>query len=299
MSNLRLLPILLTIGLSLTTIGCQSDEPDPADSIVPETSTNLPASPNSTGTNAATRTANDPDATADKTKAQSGEDEDEFADGNYGEVDEDNTYRPRNKEFEVTLPEKYDIQPQRDGVAFVSDDGGFGGEVVFFKEEKPLDAEDLENALKKIYDELLDGASWQLSEIQPDGSVRLDWRGTTPEGKELDAVSYIEQRNDTVFILNVYGIDRPYDAFLDDSQTIIGSYLTWPDDEGEDDNSDNGDTGNTNELDSNESENLDDTDLENTNDDELNNENESDETNDTELDEEADLETEDSRVGAP
>ncbi|TAF48612.1 MAG: hypothetical protein EAZ61_15085, partial [Oscillatoriales cyanobacterium] len=144
---------------------------------------------------------------------------------------------------------------------------------------------------------------WQLSEIQPDGSVRLDWRGTTPEGKELDAVSYIEQRNDTVFILNVYGIDRPYDAFLDDSQTIIGSYLTWPDDEGEDDN---GDTGNTNELDSNEldsneSENLDDTDLENTNDDELNNENESDETNDndTELDEEADLETEDSRVGAP
>lgn len=232
MSNLRLLPILLTIGLSLTTISCQSDEPDPADSIVPETTTGQPASAPRTDSTAATR--NNPTDGTDKTKDENSE-EDEFADGNYGEVDPDNTYRPRNTEFEVTLPEKYDIQPQRDGVAFISSDGGFGGEVVFFKEEKPLDADDLENALKKIYDELLDGASWQLSEIQPDGSVRLDWRGTTPEGKELDAVSYIEQRNDTVFILNVYGIDRPYDAFLDDSQTIIGSYLTWPDDEGDDD----------------------------------------------------------------
>jgi hypothetical protein len=169
----------------------------------------------------------------------------------------------------------------------VSDDGGFGGEVVFFKEDKPLDAEDLENALKKIYDELLDGAAWQLAEIQPDGSVRLDWRGTTPEGKELDAVSYIEQRNDTVFILNVYGIDRPYDAFLDDSQTIIGSYLTWPEDEGDGDNADNGDT---NELD-----NLEDTELDEPTDDELNNE--SDDTNEDE--DEADREADDSRVGAP
>ncbi len=265
MSNLRLLPILLTIGLSLTTIGCQSDEPDPADSIVPETTTGQPAPARSADANAETRDANSP---ADETEDGNSEDEDEFADGNYGEVDPDNTYRPRNKEFEVTLPDKYDIQPQRDGVAFISGDGGFGGEVVFFKEEKPLDADDLENALKKIYDELLDGASWQLSEIQPDGSVRLDWRGTTPEGKELDAVSYIEQRNDTVFILNVYGIDRPYDSFLDDSQTIIGSYLTWPDDEGGDDEFDD-ETGDA-----------------------------FDDANDATLDE-ADSEADDSRVGAP
>jgi hypothetical protein len=287
MSNLRLLPILLTIGLSLTTIGCQSDEPDPADSIVPETSTNLTAAPNSAEANATPRNTNDPDE-----KTDSKTEEDEFADGNYGEVDGDNTYRPRNQEFEVTLPEKYEIQPQRDGVAFVSDDGGFGGEVVFFKEDKPLDAEDLENALKKIYDELLDGAAWQLAEIQPDGSVRLDWRGTTPEGKELDAVSYIEQRNDTVFILNVYGIDRPYDAFLDDSQTIIGSYLTWPEDEGDGDNDDNGDT---NELDNLEDTELEDTELDEPTDDEPNNE--SDDTNEDE--DEADREADDSRVGAP
>jgi hypothetical protein len=245
MSNLRLLPILLMIGLSLTAIGCQSDEPDPADSIVPQTTTGQPDPTRSADATTETRDTNQPkdktDETEDGDSEKEEEEEDEFADGNYGEVDPDNTYRPRNTEFEVTLPSQYDIQPQRDGVAFISSDGGFGGEVVFFEEEEPLDADDLEDALKEIYDELLDGASWQLSEIQPDGSVRLDWRGTTPEGKELDAVSYIEQRNDTVFILNVYGIDRPYDAFLDDSQTIIGSYLTWPDDDGGDDEFDNAD----------------------------------------------------------
>ncbi len=231
----RLLPTALAIAISVLAIGCQSDDPTLDDPIANDAaSPTSPADPTSepnpvavedeTGSDADESLEGDGDAAAD-------EEEDEFADGNFGEVDVDNTYRPRNLEFEVTLPDEYEIQPQRDGVAFISNDGGFGGEVVFFEEGDPLDADDLEDRLKDIYDELLNGVSWQLSEIQPDGSVRLDWRGTTPEGSELDAVSYIEQRDDVVFILNVYGIDRPYDSFLDDSQTIIGSYLTWPEED--------------------------------------------------------------------
>jgi len=238
--SLRRLPIALAIGLSVLTIGCQSDDPTLDDPIatpdrpVPAAPA-APDGPEDPEDLDRARDEADPDSDAADDPDAEGDDaeDDEFADGNYGEVDEDNTYRPRNLEFEVTLPDGYEIQPQRDGVAFISSDGGFGGEVVFFDEADPLDADDLEDRLKDIYDELLDGASWQLSEIQPDGSVRLDWRGTTPEGRELDAVSYIEQRDEVVFILNVYGIDRPYDAFLDDSQTIVGSYLTWPEADGD------------------------------------------------------------------
>jgi hypothetical protein len=289
MSNLRLLPILLTIGLSILTIGCQSDELDPNESIVPGSSTNQPATNLTPDANSPAATRNGTNGT-NATGATPKPEEDEFADGNYGEVDKDNIYRPRKREFEIMLPEKYDIQPQRDGVAFISDDGSFGGEVVFFEEDKPLDADDLENALKKIYNDLLEGASWQLSEIQPDGSVRLDWRGTTPEGQELDAVSYIEQRNDTVFILNVYGIDRPYDAFLDDSQTIIGSYLTWPDDDGNSDTVDELDPADDG-VDNTDDATLDDA----TNTDENTDEN----TGDATLDDTGEEDEGDNRVGAP
>jgi len=234
-TTLRYISLSFVLGISLPLVGCQQNQPTAQQPPVAPPPAAAPVTP----TPGTAETASD--RPSRRTKAEdTTENPDEMDDGNYGEVDETNTYRPRKNQFEVTLPEKYDAQPQKDGVAFLSPDGGFGGEVVFFKEEKPLDAKELEDKLKEIYEGLLGEVSWQFSEIQPDGSVRVDWRGTTPEGRELDAVSYIEQRDNMIFVLNVYGIDKPYDSYLDDSQTIIGSYLTMPEGAGE-----AGDSGNS------------------------------------------------------
>jgi hypothetical protein len=81
----------------------------------------------------------------------------------------------------------------------------------------------LEEALKEEYENRLEDVAWQGSEIQPDGSVRVDWVGRDTDGNDLDAISFVEQRGDTIFILNLYGINKAYADYNSDAETIVGN----------------------------------------------------------------------------
>jgi len=87
-----------------------------------------------------------------------------------------------------------------------------------------LTTKQLEDALKQEYESRLDQVSWQDTQIQPDGSVRVDWIGRDKEGRDLDAISFIEQRGDTIFILNLFGVDKSYNDYNSDAEAIVGSY---------------------------------------------------------------------------
>ncbi|MBP0006716.1 MAG: hypothetical protein J7642_23865 [Cyanobacteria bacterium SBC] len=135
-----------------------------------------------------------------------------------------NTYKAPDDAFEISFPEGYAKQPRANGLTFVSSDSGFGGEVIYFEAEEELSENELEELFKDRYNSALDEVTWQNSELQPDGSVRIDWRGRNVEGEDLDAVSYIEQHGQTIYILNIYGINEAYDVYLEDANIIVGSY---------------------------------------------------------------------------
>ncbi|MDX2214923.1 MAG: hypothetical protein SFY66_16670 [Oculatellaceae cyanobacterium bins.114] len=135
------------------------------------------------------------------------------------------TYREKDGLFEISFPEGYTHQDTGSGVAFVSSDQGFGGSVDFGSAQgNQLDNTQLEAALKTEYEKRLNQVTWQGSEEQPDGSIRVDWVGTDKDGNELDAVSFVEQRGDNVFILNLFGINKAYQDYLPDAEAIVGSY---------------------------------------------------------------------------
>jgi hypothetical protein len=48
--------------------------------------------------------------------------------------------------------------------------------------------------------------------------------GRDTDGNDLDAISFVEQRGDTIFILNLYGINKAYADYNSDAETIVGSY---------------------------------------------------------------------------
>ena len=91
-------------------------------------------------------------------------------------------------------------------------------------EGKRLTTQQLEDALKQGYEDRLEQVSWQASQLQPDGSVRVDWIGSDKEGRDLDAISFIEQRGDTLFILNLFGIDKAYNNYSNDAEAIVSTY---------------------------------------------------------------------------
>jgi hypothetical protein len=135
------------------------------------------------------------------------------------------TYRDTNGLFEVSLPQGYSYEETGSGITFASGDGGFGGSVDFGSAQgKTLTTQQLEEALKQEYENRLDDVSWQDSQLQPDGSVRVDWVGRDTGGNDLDAISFVEQRGDTIFILNLFGINKPYNDYNSDAQAIVGSY---------------------------------------------------------------------------
>ncbi|MBD2461803.1 hypothetical protein H6G89_12160 [Oscillatoria sp. FACHB-1407] len=135
------------------------------------------------------------------------------------------TYREKDGLFEISFPEGYTHQDTGSGVAFVSGDQGFGGSVDFGSAQgNQLNNTQLEEALKTEYEKRLEQVTWQGSEEQPDGSVRVDWVGTDQQGNELDAVSFVEQRGDNIFILNLFGINKAYQDYQPDAEAIVSSY---------------------------------------------------------------------------
>lgn len=137
------------------------------------------------------------------------------------------TYQEAEGSFAISFPDGYQYEKTDLGVVFYSKDQAFRGEVVFGSAEgQKYNNQELEASLKKAYQEnlKLTEVEWQQTEAQPDGSLRIDWTGKDPQGNVLDAESFIEQRDDTIYILTLSGINKPYQDYFADAQAIVGSY---------------------------------------------------------------------------
>ena len=135
------------------------------------------------------------------------------------------TYQEKSGLFEIAFPEGYTYEETGSGIAFVSADQGFGGSVDFGSAQgNKLSNEQLEKALKDEYDKRLKELKWQDTKPQPDGSIRVDWTGKDPQGNALDSVSFVEQRGDTIYILNLFGVNKSYQTYNSDAEKIVGSY---------------------------------------------------------------------------
>jgi hypothetical protein len=135
------------------------------------------------------------------------------------------TYRQSNNLFEISFPQGYTYKETESGVSFSAADQGFGGSVDYSSAQgNRLTTKQLEDALKQEYESRLDQVSWQDSQLQPDGSIRVDWIGRDQQGNDIDAVSFVEQRGDTIFILNLFGINKPYNSYNASAQAIVSSY---------------------------------------------------------------------------
>lgn len=139
------------------------------------------------------------------------------------------TYRHKDSLFEISFPKGYSFKTTSSGVAFVSADQNFAGAVDYGSAEgKRLSNQQLEASLKAEFVNRLKEVSWQTAKVQPDGSLRLDWTGKDKSGKALDAVSLVEQRGNYIYVLNLFGIDKPYQNYNSDAETIVNSYQIQP-----------------------------------------------------------------------
>jgi hypothetical protein len=135
------------------------------------------------------------------------------------------TYREKDGLFEISFPHGYTHQTTGSGVAFVSPDQSFAGAVDFASAGgSKLTPEQLETALKADFRSRLKSVSWQESKKQPDGSLRIDWTGKDKKDNTLDAVSIVEQRGSTIFVLNLFGVNKPYQNYNKDAEAIVNSY---------------------------------------------------------------------------
>lgn len=137
------------------------------------------------------------------------------------------TYEEPDGAFAISFPDNYRYEATDTGVIFQSTDEAFRGEVVFGSAQgNQFTDEELETFLKEAYKANLNlqEVDWQQTQTQPDGSLRIDWVGKDPDGNVLDAESFIEQRGDSIYILTLSGINKPYLDYLADAQAIVGSY---------------------------------------------------------------------------
>ncbi len=135
------------------------------------------------------------------------------------------TYTEPSGLFEISFPEGYSYEETGTGIVFLSPDQQFGGSVDFGAANGiQLTNDQLEVALKEEYEERLTGVEWQGTSIQADGSVRVDWIGTDSQGNILDSISFVEQRGDTIFILNLHGINAQYANYNTVAQAIVNTY---------------------------------------------------------------------------
>lgn len=138
-------------------------------------------------------------------------------------------YREKSGLFQIGFPKGYTHKTTGSGVAFVSADQGFAGAIDFGSAEgKQLTTQQLEASLKAEFTNRLQDVKWQTAQVQPDGSLRLDWTGKDKTGNNLDAVSIVEQRGNTIFVLNLFGVNKPYQNYNTDAEVIVNSYQIQP-----------------------------------------------------------------------
>lgn len=138
-------------------------------------------------------------------------------------------YREKSGLFQIAFPKGYTHKTTGSGVAFVSADQGFAGAIDFGSAEgKQLTTQQLEASLKAEFTNRLQEVKWQTAQVQPDGSLRLDWTGKDKTGNNLDAVSIVEQRGNTIFVLNLFGVNKPYQNYNTDAEAIVNSYQIQP-----------------------------------------------------------------------
>jgi hypothetical protein len=139
------------------------------------------------------------------------------------------TYREKTGLFEISFPKGYTHKVTTSGIAFVSADQGFAGAVDYGSAEgKQLSTQQLEASLKAAFSQRLKQVNWQTSKMQADGSLRLDWTGKDKNGAALDAVSIVEQRGNSIFVLSLFGINKPYQNYNSDAEAIVNSYQIQP-----------------------------------------------------------------------
>ncbi|NET50178.1 MAG: hypothetical protein F6K09_15985, partial [Merismopedia sp. SIO2A8] len=137
-------------------------------------------------------------------------------------------YQDENGMFALALPPNYSYEPMEQGLTFLSEDGGFGGGILYQVSEEPAPSDllDQEEALKAVIAPQFNQIEWQKSgQRQPDGSVRLAWTGIDEAGKKIDALSFIETHGLSTFVLSVYGIDQEYNNYSEDARIIVGTYV--------------------------------------------------------------------------
>ena len=135
------------------------------------------------------------------------------------------TYYEPSGLFEISFPAGYTYEDTGSGIAFVSADQKFGGSVDYASSQgRVFSLAQLEASLKSEYEKRISNIVWQDSSPQPDGSLRLDWVGRDRSGNMLDAVSFVEQRGNTIFILNLFGINAAYQDYNSDADAIVSTY---------------------------------------------------------------------------
>jgi hypothetical protein len=136
---------------------------------------------------------------------------------------QEQTYREPSGLFEISLPPNYSFEETGSGISFTSADQTFGGSVDYGSTKgATLSADQMEVLLKQEYEQRLSNITWQATAMQPDGSVRLDWVGEDQQGNQLDAISFIEQRGNNIFILTLFGVNAPYNN--EDAEVIVQGY---------------------------------------------------------------------------
>ena len=217
LNRINLFAPLLVATLSL--VACGGEEPAAEETAPsPEAVSPEAASPDATAPSPEAPAADAPPAVPDTPIADAQPGMNPPASG-------DTAYQEPSGLFQIAFPPGYSYQETGSGIVFVSGDEQFGGSVDFGSAQgQQLSNQQLEDGLKAEYEQRLQDITWQGSEIQPDGSVRVDWVGTDPDGNRLDAISFVEQRGDTIFILNLFGVNTPYQNYNNDAQVIVSSY---------------------------------------------------------------------------
>ncbi len=215
----RLIQTSLSLAIALpalTLMACGGGEPDTATTDTPtttETPTDAPAdsAPEPSETPDITAAPDTPEATPDAPEAAP------------DTAAAPQTYNQPDGLFQISFPAGYSYQEIQNGIQFVSSDGSFGGFVEYQSAGgETFTPEELGEILQNDYSQMLVDVTWQGNELQPDDSMRVDWVGANAQGQQFDAVSFIEQHGDTIYVLDVFGINAPYNN--NDAQTIVGTY---------------------------------------------------------------------------
>ena len=136
-------------------------------------------------------------------------------------------YQDDSGMFALALPKGYTHEKTEQGITFVSEDGGFAGEIVYESDENATpNLYALEQQLKQIIEARFGPIDWERNgQRQPDGSVRLAWETKDKEGKSIDALSFIEVHGQNRFALLLYAVDKVYNDYSDDARIIAGTYV--------------------------------------------------------------------------